>query len=71
MSTITNSSYLSSIARKSVENTNFEIANGEEITFKEAITFQVNIQEHVFEMTGLVVPSLRSLDIMWGTKCLK
>ncbi len=71
MSTITNSSYLSSIARKSVENSNFEIANAEEITIKEAITFQVNIQEHVFEMTGLVVPSLGSLDILWGIKCLK
>ncbi len=38
---------------------------------KEAITFQVNIQEHVFEMTGLVVPSLGPLDIVCRTKCLK
>ncbi len=66
MSTIQNSDYLSKLQLKSVAQVTVEIANGDYMVIRKTITFNITIQDQVFEITGLVVPSLGSVDVLWG-----
>ncbi len=70
-STIDNSAYLANLPTHKIPNVEIEIANGEWMVIKRSITFNISIHGNDFEISGLIVPSLGSLDILWGSKSLQ
>ncbi len=69
--TIVSMSTISKLQLKSVQQVTVEIANDDHMVIRKTITFNITIQNQVFEISGLAVPSLGSLDVLWGTNELQ
>ena len=68
---ITNNAYLKNIKPVATPNVKFMVGNGNYIVSTKALTFNMAINGHVFQLTSHVVPTLGGIAVVIGTKSMK
>ena len=68
---IADNPYLMSIPQVSIPTTNFLVGNGGQVVTNKSLTFAININNNVFEITAHIIPTIGGISVIIGTKSMK